>query len=81
MHGNVWEWCQDTWHQNHSTATNDGSAWVSGGSSSRVVRGGSWFFNPRVCRSAYRICIIARGSSNEIGFRVMLCVKPRNKFQ
>ena len=56
MHGNVWEWCQDVWHSTYDGAPNDGSAWVNGGNSSRrVLRGGSWFFNPRVCRSAYRL--------------------------
>ena len=55
MHGNVWEWCQDVWHDNYDGAPDDGSAWVNGGNSSRrVIRGGSWFFNPRWCRSANR---------------------------
>jgi formylglycine-generating enzyme required for sulfatase activity len=55
MHGNVWEWCQDVWHDNYDGAPVDGSAWLNGGNSSRrVVRGGSWYFNPRWCRSANR---------------------------
>jgi len=28
VHGNVWEWCQDTWHENYKGAPVDGSAWV-----------------------------------------------------
>ncbi len=27
MHGNVWEWCQDVWHDNYQGAPTDGSAW------------------------------------------------------
>jgi formylglycine-generating enzyme required for sulfatase activity len=29
MHGNIWEWCQDEWHQNYNEAPTDGSAWLS----------------------------------------------------
>ncbi len=30
MHGNVWEWCQDNWHDNYEGAPTNGSAWLSG---------------------------------------------------
>ncbi len=55
MHGNVWEWCEDDWHDNYEGAPTDGSAWLSGTSNIKVVRGGSWLNLPRICRSAYRI--------------------------
>lgn len=28
MHGNVWEWCLDTWHDSYEVAPSDGSAWI-----------------------------------------------------
>jgi formylglycine-generating enzyme required for sulfatase activity len=56
MHGNVWEWCLDHWHDNYKGAPADGSAWVTGGDSNRRVRrGGSWCDFPRFCRSAFRL--------------------------
>ncbi len=60
MHGNVWEWCQDRWHNNYDRTPDDdgapdnGSAWEKGKSDSRVCRGGSWFFIGRFLRSACR---------------------------
>ncbi|WP_289021009.1 formylglycine-generating enzyme family protein [Desulfobacter postgatei] len=54
MHGNVWEWCQDRWHDNYNGAPDDGSAWEDGDSDYRVCRGGSWFYYGRYLRSAYR---------------------------
>jgi hypothetical protein len=30
MHGNVWEWCLDDWHDSYEGAPSDGSAWVEG---------------------------------------------------
>ena len=55
MHGNVWEWCEDVWHDNYKDAPIDGSAWLGGGNSSlRVVRGGSWSTDEGCCRSACR---------------------------
>ena len=70
MHGNVWEWCQDAWHNNYEDAPSDGSAWLEGGSSSRVLRGGSWYGNPWGCRSAYRIHSYPANRNNNNGFRV-----------
>ncbi|OKH53944.1 hypothetical protein NIES2101_09385 [Calothrix sp. HK-06] len=61
MHGNVWEWCLDDWHNNYEGAPVDGSAWFDNKNDniyqkqgSAVLRGGSWFLNPEVCRSASR---------------------------
>ena len=54
MHGNVWEWCSDKWHDNYSKAPADGSSWETGGSEYRVQRGGSWHDFAVYCRGAGR---------------------------
>jgi len=54
MHGNVWEWCEDTWPSDYKTAPTDGSAWVDQASSLRVIRGGSFEYPAEDARSAYR---------------------------
>ena len=72
MHGNVWEWCQDDWHNNYQDAPTDGSVWLSGKNSSKVRRGGSWYDYP--ASSAHRIHT-RRDDYGFIGFRVV-CGAP-----
>ena len=56
MHGNVWEWVEDCWHGSYRGAPSDGKAWTVGGDcGDRVLRGGSWFYDPRFLRSAARL--------------------------
>jgi len=77
MHGNVFEWCEDHWHSNYEGAPVDGSAWLSDDDTARrVLRGGSWYLNPRSCRSAFRFDIAPDGTYDIIGFRVV-CSAPR----
>jgi formylglycine-generating enzyme required for sulfatase activity len=55
MHGNVWEWCEDVYHETYYPAPRDGTAWISGPKSQfRVLRGGSWFTDSDTCRCANR---------------------------
>ena len=55
MHGNVWEWRMDYWHENYNGATTDGRAWETAGDTRyRVLRGGSWSSLAILCRSATR---------------------------
>lgn len=76
MHGNVWEWCQDVWHENYNGAPTDGSAWIEGGGSDwRLRRGGSWDFNPGNCRSATRYWFFPDNRNYNVGFRVVLSAR------
>jgi formylglycine-generating enzyme required for sulfatase activity len=72
MHGNVWEWCEDTWHDSYKDAPDDGSAWVSGNSEYYVLRGGSWRNYANLCRAAYRLYV--RINLSNTGLRVVVGV-------
>jgi formylglycine-generating enzyme required for sulfatase activity len=79
MHGNVREWCADTWHDNYDGAPTDGSVWIENGNDNRSpLRGGSWGYNPTYCRSAIRYDYYFRRVNriNNYGFRVA-CVFGR----
>jgi formylglycine-generating enzyme required for sulfatase activity len=82
MHGNVWEWCLDHWHDNYLGAPSDGSAWIdanASGTAERVLRGGSWSDSPVDSRSAYRrrLPALARDPGT-LGFRVV-CLPGRRQ--
>ena len=71
LHGNVWEWCADTWFGNYVVAPNDGSARGSlDDGKAKVVRGGSWGDVPYNLRSANRFHNTPDDRSNYIGGRV-----------
>jgi formylglycine-generating enzyme required for sulfatase activity len=75
LHGNVWEWCEDVWHDTYSGAPSDGSPWLqSGDASRRVVRGGSWVIDPQFLRSAYRDGLSTDYRLNSLGFRVVMAL-------
>jgi formylglycine-generating enzyme required for sulfatase activity len=90
MHGSVWEWCLDLYHKNYQGAPLDGTARTLGlghrlnnllqGDSSRdhrrLLRGGSWYHVPRVCRSAYRDGAHPGYRGGDCGFRV--CCLPQD---
>lgn len=79
MHGNVWEWCLDDWHDSYEGALTDGSAWFDTDQNDNfyqkqgytVLRGGSWFTIPAMCRSAYRNDYSRKDHYNNIGFRIV----------
>lgn len=72
MHGNVWEWCADHWHDNYEGAPLDGSAWLSDDENQyRVMRGGSWINYPELCRAASRAKGLPNDLSYYIGFRLV----------
>ena len=86
LHGNVWEWCQDEFHESYAekpeALKRDGSIpWEDSNSNVldddrsgqiRVLRGGSWFILPRLCRSAYRDWITRDFFYDRRGFRLVL---------
>jgi hypothetical protein len=75
MHGNVWEWCLDHWHDSYASAPGDGSAWLDSedenNSIHRLLRGGSWDLSPGVCRSACRGRNQPDDAYDDVGFRVV----------
>lgn len=73
MYGNVWEWCEDDWENNYNTPRNQ-KPFVNS-SKRKVLRGGSWKFNPWFCRSANRFNFSRSFQHNLIGFRVV-CSLP-----
>ena len=78
LHGNVWEWCEDVWHGDYNGAPTDGSAWTTGGDQNlHVLRGGSWYVNGGVCRSAVRINLAPGARGNVVGFRVVVSARTQ----
>ncbi len=71
MHGNVFEWVEDDWHNNYEGAPDDGRAWIDEPrGADRVVRGGCWADVAGGCRSAYRGIRRPDDSSGFVGFRL-----------
>jgi formylglycine-generating enzyme required for sulfatase activity len=70
MHGNVWEWVEDCWHDNYIGERTDGSAWIAGECKARVLRGGSWVNYAVSLRSAARRMSAPVNRSNLTGFRL-----------
>jgi formylglycine-generating enzyme required for sulfatase activity len=80
MHGNVWEWCQDIWHETYEGAPTNGDAWTTkdsnnsnGSKNDRVLRGGGSGSHPRELRSANRYNKWEDYKGDDIGFRV-ICI-------
>ncbi|PSB33914.1 formylglycine-generating enzyme family protein [Stenomitos frigidus] len=77
LHGNVWEWCFDQWHESYKGAPSNGNAWLAEGDETRrVVRGGAWINSPGHCRSASRFFNAPGYRDDSVGFRVV-CSAPR----
>lgn len=71
MHGNVWEWVEDPWHESYQGAPQDGTPWADGQNPRRrVMRGGAWSSVPIDIRSASRSGNAPAFRGNSLGFRV-----------
>jgi len=71
MYGNVWEWCEDSYHENYSGAPVDGNAWLTPAVMFRMVRGGAWNTTADCCLSAHRFWLVAGSKQNMLGFRIV----------
>jgi formylglycine-generating enzyme required for sulfatase activity len=76
MAGNVWQWVEDCYHENYNGAPADGSAWTLGECKFRVLRGGSWGFNPGSLRSTFRNWGTPDLRNANVGFRVGRTLGP-----
>ncbi len=78
MHGNVYDWCQDWYDRNYYSISpkEDPVGPEKGGyikainGSSRVLRGGSWYDDAKLCRSAFRDDFAPVFRDRNLGFRV-----------
>jgi formylglycine-generating enzyme required for sulfatase activity len=75
MHGYLWEFVSDDWHENYDGAPADGSSWSSDERAPRhIIRGGSWKDRYDFLRSAVRRPIAADAKDDAVGLR---CVKAK----
>lgn len=73
MHGYLWEWCGDAWHDDYKDAPTDGSAWTKGGDDKRrVVRSGSWKDKADKLTSAFRQGLDRKTKDDAVGLRCVL---------
>ncbi|WP_299402152.1 formylglycine-generating enzyme family protein [Acaryochloris sp. IP29b_bin.148] len=74
MHGNVWEWCLDRWHNNYVGAPNTAEAWPNDEEAFKknVLRGGAWECYPSLCRSASREGYNCNVKLENLSFRIAL---------
>jgi formylglycine-generating enzyme required for sulfatase activity len=69
VHANVWEWCEDAWHDSYNGAPTNGRAWTEGFSPSRVIRGGSFVDSAAIARAACRNWLPPSNRWRLVGFR------------
>jgi formylglycine-generating enzyme required for sulfatase activity len=77
MHGNVWEWVEDSWRENYDGVPTDASAWLREGDPNyRVIRGGSWRNESELVRAAVRFRRNINVRFDTLGVRVARTMKP-----
>ena len=74
MHGNVFEFCADNWHEDYQDAPNDCKSRIGGSDYFTPLRGGSWYSSSWLCESASRRDEFrrSRATYRDVGFRVVL---------
>ena len=73
VHGYLWEWCADNWHDDYQGAPADGSAWTTGGDPARaVLRGGSWKDPAPKLTSTFRRPAPKEFKDDAVGLRCVL---------
>jgi formylglycine-generating enzyme required for sulfatase activity len=68
--GSVGEWVEDCLNNSYTGAPSDGSAWVSGQCSYRIVRGGGWYGDAKFQTSSYRNYKNTGARDDTFGIRV-----------
>jgi formylglycine-generating enzyme required for sulfatase activity len=73
VHGYLWEWCADSWHDDYEGAPADGSAWMAGGADKQaVLRGGSWKDDADKLTSSFRRAADKQLKDDAVGLRCVL---------
>jgi formylglycine-generating enzyme required for sulfatase activity len=76
VHGYLWEWCADTWHDTYAGAPADGAAWTDGDAARRVLRGGSWKDPAPKLTSTFRRAGPRELKDDAVGLRCVLADEP-----
>jgi len=78
MHGNVWEWVGDCWHNRYDRAPDNGRSWTNRcyDKNGRVIRGGSWDYNTHDLRVSNRTSRGVDTPNPDTGFRVARALLP-----
>lgn len=72
VHGYLYEWCEDSWHDTYKGAPTDGSAWLEKSSEHGVVRSGSWKDGPQKLTSTFRGQVLTKLRDDAVGLRCVL---------
>jgi formylglycine-generating enzyme required for sulfatase activity len=76
MHGNVWEWCEDQFHENYGDAPADGRSWTSQKNDQRrVLRGGAYDTDANSCACNFRYGEYSNRKNVSSGFRLVRRVR------
>jgi formylglycine-generating enzyme len=70
MHGNVWQWCADGPREYSQMPVTDPTGSL--GAGNRVLRGGSWYSDPPIARSAHRFWNPQDARFDDYGIRLVL---------